>query len=117
MAERGSVIDAQVELSDCIQEEIQRCKNDPHYFYLNYSLVDGKATKYREADKHLFDMYQKAFDEDKGLLLLQPRHRPEPLLPYPFMTWEQKLWYNEYWLSTEQDGVKIEKLPITMRGL
>lgn len=28
---------------DWIKEEIERCRNDRHYFYINYWLVDGKV--------------------------------------------------------------------------
>lgn len=45
-----------------ILSEVERCK-DPHYFYLNYYLVNGNKPRIREIDKQIFKEYEGRIDK------------------------------------------------------
>lgn len=55
----NSIIEAQVTLREEQEKEIQRCRDNPHYMYLNYFLVNGEPPKFREQDVEFFSYWKK----------------------------------------------------------
>ena len=64
----NSIIEAQITLKEEVEKEIDRCKKDPHYMYLNYFLLEGKPPQFKEEDKVFFDIWQKLLDKDNKLI-------------------------------------------------
>lgn len=74
----NSIIEGQITFEEEVIKEIQRCKEDLHYMYLNYYIIDGKLPENREEDKVLFDYWKKIQDNPNilGVIDLKlGRHR------------------------------------------
>ena len=82
MEQRGSVIDAQVELKEQILQEYKRLTGSEayQYWYENYAIINGKRPpKLWEKDLQLFEKYEQALREGKNLIISKARNKGERL--------------------------------------
>lgn len=68
--DRGSIIEAQITLEEEFQKEIERCKEDPYYFMMNYVTFNGEKPKINreQYEKEILEWELRAF-----IMRLKPR--------------------------------------------
>lgn len=85
MRERGSIIDAQIELKEQVLQEYKRLTGSGayRYWYENYYRIkwnnDESVPTIWENDLRILEMYEKALREGKSFLLLKSRNTGDRL--------------------------------------
>lgn len=71
----NSVIEAQLELKEAVTNEINRCLDDVHYFYLNYYRINGEKPILSELDKMRLNKVMKLYKSNQPIIFHKGRSK------------------------------------------